>query len=549
MTQEPSVGWTQVRSVLRVLATVLGVLAGLWLLYSLAGVIALLVLATFFAYMLSPAVVLVQRLPLWRSRGWARIAAILIVYVSLFGSVTVAVYAVAPRFGSQMAELGHKGPGFVEAARGRVQLITRAYRAYQLPAGIQNAVESGAEAAIDLIGTTLRDGAATVLGWLRFLPWLILIPVLAFFFLKDADTFQRFALRLLPEGRTRWRGRDFIDEINRTLALYVRAQLIACVLIGGTCWIGFTALRVPYALVLGVLAGLLEFIPLVGPLIIAVLAGFLASTQSVSLMGFTLLFLAVLRFVQDYVVYPRLVASGMELHPLAIIITLLCGSHLAGVAGLFLAIPAAAVLMVSHRYFLLQLGQANLLSALVPGAAAEEEPAPLAPKQPSRSGTFPEFRGLAGIKVAVVDNDEDARGALVDLLEQAGATVFAAGSAVEALVVLERNRPDVLISDLLMPDQDGYDLIRSVRDLPAEQGGQIRAAALSGYATEEDRARTLAAGFQEHLCKPVEPSQLITTVITLASQTTGTGGTGNALPAAATTAPGPGPVVAEIESQ
>jgi predicted PurR-regulated permease PerM/ActR/RegA family two-component response regulator len=512
---ERSTAWTQVRAVLRVLATVLGVLAGLWLLYSLAGVIALLVLATFFAYMLSPAVAVVQRLPQWRSRSWGRIVAILVVYVTMFGSVTIAVYAVAPRLGAQMAELGHKGPEFIEAARARVQLITRAYRAYQLPAGIQNAVESSAEAGIDLIGGTLRDAAATVLGWLRFLPWLILIPVLAFFFLKDAEKFQRFALRLLPEGRTRWRGRDFIDEINRTLALYVRAQLIACVLIGGTCWIGFSLLRVPYALVLGVLAGFLEFIPLVGPLIIAVLAGFLASTQSAGLMGFTLLFLAILRFVQDYVVYPRLVASGMELHPLAIILTLLCGSHLAGVAGLFLAIPAAAVLMVAHRYFLLQVGQDNLLSALVP-AEIEHEPAPLQPKHPSRSGTFPELRGLAGISVAVVDNDADARAALVDLLEQAGATVFPAGSAAEALTLLGQHRPDVLISDLLMPEQDGYDLIRSVRALLPEQGGEIRAAALSGYATDEDRARTLAAGFQEHLCKPVDPADLIATVINLA---------------------------------
>jgi CheY-like chemotaxis protein len=251
-------------------------------------------------------------------------------------------------------------------------------------------------------------------------------------------------------------------------------------------------------------------------LIIAVLAGFLASTQSVSLMGFTLLFLAVLRVVQDYVVYPRLVASGMELHPLAIILTLLCGSHLAGVAGLFLAIPAAAVLMVSHRYVLLQLGQRNLLSALVE-SDEEEEPAPLKPKQPSRSGTFPELRGLAGISVAVVDNDDDARGALSDLLEHAGARVHPAGSALEALALLQKTRPDVLISDLLMPDQDGYDLIRSIRALPPEAGGDIRAAALSGYATEEDRARTLAAGFQEHLCKPVDPALLIATVLALAS--------------------------------
>jgi CheY-like chemotaxis protein len=146
----------------------------------------------------------------------------------------------------------------------------------------------------------------------------------------------------------------------------------------------------------------------------------------------------------------------------------------------------------------------------------------------------------------VVDNDEDARSSLVDLLEQAGATVFPAGSAALALAMLERTRPDVLISDLLMPDQDGYDLIRSIRDLPPEQGGAIRAAALSGYATEEDRARTLAAGFQEHLCKPVEPGQLIATVIALARQAAQlAAGDSGTPPAATTTAPGSGPVVAE----
>ena len=82
--------------------------------------------------------------------------------------------------------------------------------------------------------------------------------------------------------------------------------------------------------------------------------------------------------------------------------------------------------------------------------------------------------------------------------------------------MLEKKRPDVLISDLLMPEQDGYDLIRSVRALPAERGGEIRAAALSGYATDEDRQRTLAAGFQEHLSKPVDPVVLVSIVRSLA---------------------------------
>jgi CheY-like chemotaxis protein len=268
--------------------------------------------------------------------------------------------------------------------------------------------------------------------------------------------------------------------------------------------------------VLGVLAGFLEFVPLVGPVLIAIVAAFLASTRSGTLMGLTLLFLGILRVVQDYAIYPRLVASGMKLHPLAIIITLLCGAHLAGVAGLFLAIPAAAVLMVGYRYFLLQLGQESLLAALV---RPETEPltAPLQVTTPPGVHVVPAPAGaLSGVTVAVVDNDEEVRTSVVLLLEQAGAEVFFARSAAEALSLLEKNRPDVLLSDLAMPEMDGLELIRVIRALPRERGGSIPAAAVTGYSTEEDRARSLAAGFQEHLSKPVDVEALISTVQRLA---------------------------------
>jgi predicted PurR-regulated permease PerM/CheY-like chemotaxis protein len=500
----------------RVALWLVGVMIGLWALYALAGVLVLVVLSVFFAYVVSPGVVLVQRVPLLAGRSWARTVAVLVVYAALLAGVVLAGYAIAPRLGAQMVELGHRAPGYLESARSRAQAIAGTYRAYQIPTAIRSAVESGTLRAVDSVGESVRDTAATVLGWLRFVPWLILIPILAFFFLRDAETFRRVALHLLPAGRLRWRGQDYLEEINRTLALYVRAQLAAGLLVGLVCSLGFIILGVPDGLVLGVLAGLLEFVPLVGPLIVAVLAGFLASTQSAGLMGATLLFLAVLRFLQDYVVYPRLVASGIKLHPLAVILTLLCGAHLAGVAGLFLAIPVAATFMVTYRYVLLQLGAESLLAALAP-PRPREQPVLVRPREPSgRREGRPPGAELSGIRVAVVDNDEDARGALVELLVGCGAIVFGASSAREALANLARDRPDVLLSDLAMPGQDGFDLIRSIRALPPEGGGAIQAVALSGYSSAEDRDRTINAGFQAHLPKPVDPVDLIATVLDLA---------------------------------
>ena len=216
------------------------------------------------------------------------------------------------------------------------------------------------------------------------MPWLVLIPILAFFFLKDADSFRRSALNMLPQGRIRWRGDEFFQDVNSTLAAYIRAQLTACLFIGTVCTLGFLIIGVPYALALGVMAGMFEFIPLLGPLVVAVVtvtvAGFDSGTEAVVV----LVLLGVLRIVHDYVIYPRIIGSGIHLHPLAIILAILAGHELAGVTGIFLAIPVIAVLTVTYRHWLEHRGSAGIVAELLkpaetplletPHAAAEVAP-------------------------------------------------------------------------------------------------------------------------------------------------------------------------------
>jgi CheY-like chemotaxis protein len=113
-----------------------------------------------------------------------------------------------------------------------------------------------------------------------------------------------------------------------------------------------------------------------------------------------------------------------------------------------------------------------------------------------------------GTRVLVVDDAVDVREVLRVLLEGWGAVVATADSVGDALARLRDFRPEVLLSDLAMPGADGYDLIRQVRALPAGEGGDVRAAALTGLASEDDRRRAIAAGFQEHLLKPVDPPAL-----------------------------------------
>lgn len=130
-----------------------------------------------------------------------------------------------------------------------------------------------------------------------------------------------------------------------------------------------------------------------------------------------------------------------------------------------------------------------------------------------------EGSSLAGLRVLVVDDEIDSRNFVVFVLEQEQAKVMACSSASEALQELERYNPDVLLTDIGMPDMDGYMLIRQVRTRSPEQGGQVVAIALTAYAGDFDQQQALQAGFQHHLAKPVEPVELIETIATLTRKT------------------------------
>lgn len=119
---------------------------------------------------------------------------------------------------------------------------------------------------------------------------------------------------------------------------------------------------------------------------------------------------------------------------------------------------------------------------------------------------------LAGLRILVADDDEDSRFYITTVLEGDGATVTAVASATEALDLLPIWPPDVFICDIAMPEEDGYTLIRKIRALKPEQGGQVLAVALTAYADSEDRIRALEAGFQIHVAKPIDPGVLVETI-------------------------------------
>jgi predicted PurR-regulated permease PerM len=368
------------RVVLRVIFIILFVAVTLWVIVKLTGVILLLVLSIFFAYLVSPLVEFLRRPRQLGKRAIAipRSLAIILAYIVILGAVVIAITVVLPSLGNQFPEFAIQAKGYWKTLGERTQQLNEYFRSRRMPEPLVDAVNNAIPKIVEKISATASEVVSAVLGYLTFIPWLILIPILAFFLLKDVESFRRSALQMLPRGRWRWRGDEFFQDVNTTLAAYIRAQLTACLIIGLICSLGFFVLRLPGWLVMGFMAGVFEFVPLVGPLLIAITAALLALLHAGPFSAFLILvFLGVLRIAQDYFIYPRLIGQGIHLHPLAVIFAILSGAELAGVAGIFLAIPVVAILTVSYRHWMEHRGSEGLADLLEPAPATPVEVNPV----------------------------------------------------------------------------------------------------------------------------------------------------------------------------
>jgi predicted PurR-regulated permease PerM len=357
----------QGRAILRDLLVIAAVAAALWVAHRLERIVLVLVLAVFLAYVIAPLVELLER-PVrlaGRTRRMPRGVAIAAVYVLLLGGVAAGGALLWPRAADQIDNAIASAPKYAESFRTWEHGWSRYYERLRMPAELRHGIDRSVVGAGEAAGEYGRGGLLSLLGAFSALPWLALVPVLAFLMLKDAVAIRRALLTALPH-RVQLRWHRLFEELNATLSAFVRAQLIACVLVGVLSGVGLAVLGSPYAILLGVIAGVLEIVPLMGPLALAVLAVVVAALHDPALAVWTALFLAALRVVQDYVIYPRLIGRDIHLHPLVIILAVLAGAELHGMAGVFIAVPLVALTMVVARHWLAWRGT---------DAASDTEPA------------------------------------------------------------------------------------------------------------------------------------------------------------------------------
>jgi predicted PurR-regulated permease PerM len=325
----------------RVLITVLLFALGLGFLYVARQTLIAFLFAIFFAYLVSPAVSYLEKLLHGRGR------AIAVIYLLLLGLLVLFFVAMGPRVGREGARLIRTLPAMDQLSSG--QIAEQLGQQHGWNARVVDLLRDYLASHSDEISKLAQTVGLHVADVAKQAWLLVVVPLLSIFFLKDGRAFSEIALDLVQSRLQRELLQGVLSDLNQMLVHFIRAQLTLAALTLAMYSGVLGLMRVPNALVLGTVGGLLEFIPVVGPLVAAIIIIGVALLMGYPHWLWLIIFLGVWRLIQDYVSQPRIMGRSMELHPLAAIFGVMAGGEVAGILGIFLSIPVMASLRIVFR--------------------------------------------------------------------------------------------------------------------------------------------------------------------------------------------------------
>ncbi len=315
--------------------------------YFIRRTLMIFVISLLVAYLLGPAVNLFER---FLEKKFSRTASLAIVYLALMGAAGTGVSVVGSKVAKEAVQLGKTLPNYLQ----NPQLVNE----FPLPEALKPYRESivdfikqqWSSRSEEIVGL-LTDAGAGLLDALSNIVFIILIPILSFFFLKDGESIRLTILEQFIDDDRRRMVEDLLDDIHLLLVHFMRAM----VLLSLSTFVVFSAvlslLDVPFAILLSALAAMGEFVPAAGPVATGLAIIVIAGVAGYPHLLWLLVFFLAYRLFLDYILQPYVMGHGVELPPLAIIFGILAGEQIAGILGMFLSIPALATLRIIYvRY-------------------------------------------------------------------------------------------------------------------------------------------------------------------------------------------------------
>lgn len=314
-----------------------------------------IIISGFLFYLLNPLVNLLMKVRFKRFKV-GRTLAVAVVFLLLIALIVLLSASVMPKIIGQFQELIAKVPDYIKEAQ---KLILSLNQQENLPTWLKNLdldsymkqLEGSLSEMIKKFAFSLTSGIGSVIGAVANVAvTLVTVPFIVFYMLKDGP-------KLLPNIKKVFSPRhadaieNLLGQMSATIAKYISGQAIECLAVGTMSVIGYGLVGLPYALIIGIFAGITNIIPYLGPYIGLIPALFIASTHSLKLLILVVIVCVVVQQIDGNLVYPNVIGKSLEIHPLTIILLLLVAGNLAGLLGMILGVPVYAVAKVIIKYF------------------------------------------------------------------------------------------------------------------------------------------------------------------------------------------------------
>lgn len=325
------------------------VVAGLYLLSQVSSIYLPVIVAGVLSFILNPMVNAITRVRLWPNsrgmyRGWAVLVTLLLFTVLTTTAMTFIIKPFVSEFNRFVANL----PSLVERIQHLTGVIEEHTSTIELPGNLRTLIDQILSSSATYALTIGRRALEALVGFASQVVELVVVPVLTFYFLKDWKILRNSFIQSLPPS-ARGKAQTIVSEMAVAMSGYLHGQALVSFIIGLMVFSGMYMLGVDYPLVLGLLATVTETIPIIGPIIGATPAIFLAYLVSPALALKVTVFFLVIHQLENHIIVPKIMGHTIDLHPVTVILSLLVGGQLFGVVGMIMAVPVSALLKVLFR--------------------------------------------------------------------------------------------------------------------------------------------------------------------------------------------------------
>jgi predicted PurR-regulated permease PerM len=336
----------------------------LFIIYQLAGVLFPFVIGGVLAYVLFPVVRVLERVMPWQEKRptLSRVIAIVVVIVVALGAIAGSLALIIPQIVEEATAFISKLPEFFQDAQVTIGQLNRQYTE-RIPEGIKQNIEGGLANAANILLGSVQDAFLRVAGFITntfsVVIGLAVIPIFLFYLLKDQKTLSEGIYTPVPLA-IRPHLRNVASIINQTIGSYIRGQLLLGLVVGTLTTLGLFLLGIPYQVLLGIVAGIAELVPIIGPWVggaVGVLVTLATAPEKV--IWVILLYIGI-QILENSLLVPRIQGNALDLHPIAIMVVIVIGSHLFGLWGVIVGPLVVAAAKEVVKYFVDQWNRPTL---------------------------------------------------------------------------------------------------------------------------------------------------------------------------------------------